>query len=166
MNCKSIEELIFLYKELNSTERALVDKHIIGCASCKELLLQINHQHQLVSKVAEIPVLSANYTLMKSRILKGIEPDPRINLLDKILLRFEHRWLQSTMAIVSIILIGFFASEVFSVEDLRYSNKHQANAPTLNTQHFFQTYKKRRESPKTISLYDQTKTGDFKISKN
>jgi len=166
MNCKNIEESIFLYKELSLKERALVDKHITGCSSCKELLIQVNHQYQLTSKAAEIPVPTGNSERIKFRIMKGLEPNQKINLLDRIFLLFEYRWLQSAMGIVSITLIGFFVSEITSASNLAFNKSYKTDVAILNTQRFLQTYIKRRESPKTISLYDQIKNSDFKNSKD
>jgi len=166
MNCKNIEELVFLYKELETNEKALIEKHIIDCSSCKELLMQANYQYKVISKAAEMPLISENPERIKFRIMKGIEPNQKINLLDRIFLLFEYRWLQSTMGIVSIILIGFFVSEISSASNLAFNKSYKTDVAILNTQHFLQTYIKRRESPKTISLYDQIKNNDFKNSKD
>jgi len=97
---------------------------------------------------------------------KGLEPNEKINLLDRIFLLFEYRWLQSAMGIVSITLIGFFVSEITSASNLAFNKSYKTDVAILNTQRFLQTYIKRRESPKTISLYDQIKNSDFKNSKD
>lgn len=162
MSCQKIEELIFLYREINPNEKVLVDKHVIGCKSCSQLLKQINLQNQFIGKVAEMPVRSDNSDRIKSMIMKGIEPKQSINFIDRILFLFEHRWLQSAMGLVSIIFIAFFITEISSAKEFRLEKSNQTNIIRLDTQYFLKAFIKRRESPRTVSLYDQVKNSDKK----
>jgi predicted anti-sigma-YlaC factor YlaD len=166
MKCKKIESLIYLYNELDEGEKHQVDTHMDGCSSCKDLLAQVIDQHSLIRRVVEIPILAASPERIKRNILQAIESN-KPTWLDKINAMVSFYWLRTSLAVASILLVGFFFVEFSADYSLPTINAtyNSTNIP-LNTPKFLQAQVKRRESTHQISFYDCLKQSDCDFLKN
>lgn len=63
MKCENIKNLLYLHAtgEIDSAEKALVEKHLSECAECSSELNGIKHTLSLVDKYKRVPKLNDDY---------------------------------------------------------------------------------------------------------
>lgn len=113
MNCKKVEELLFLYEELAPAEKTRVDAHLKNCVACATILMDVQKQQAVFAKAKiwspEIndPVAFTDQ-LMESLPTKTFHTEKKINALSTLF-----RWspLQTGLAACSLILAFTFAAE-------------------------------------------------------
>jgi hypothetical protein len=161
MNCTEIEKDIYLYDELPTSERAIVDAHITQCDSCKELLAVLQIHQSVIQKVAQQKPQPENFSRLTSSIMRAIDEKetPRIfsKLLDRIFLRYA-------FAAVSLSLMVVFFAEQLSLSNASsqlYKRMPQSKTVTLKTSGtLVNVIKKKEEGRSETSLYACVKSGD------
>jgi uncharacterized membrane protein YgcG len=167
MKCKKIESFIYVYSELDEQEKQIVNTHVHGCLSCQALFAKINHQHSLIRKVGEMPVLADSPERIKRNIMQAIETRKE-NWFDTIISMVRIYWLRTSFAVASILLAGFFFTELSTdySRTVINSNNSVLNNIRLNTPKFLKAHVDRRESTNQISFYDCLKHADCDFLKN
>jgi len=161
MKCSKIEELIYQYTELSSSEMSLVEGHIQTCLSCKNLFEQVNQQQNLIRQAATVPVEVRNAAQLTHKIMTGIKPKPKASWWGL----FENRSVfvpRLTVSVAASLLVIFFAVEFFreNIPSTGYS-KIDRGTSTLNTSRFLNTQWKRKEmTSASVSIYDCLKGDD------
>jgi predicted anti-sigma-YlaC factor YlaD len=166
MKCKKIESFIYVYNELDEKERNQVNTHLEGCLSCKALFAQLNHQYSMIRTVAEMPVFATSPERITRNIIQAIETTNE-NWFDKIVSILGTYWLRASLAVVSVLLAGFFFAELstdYSGTVINSSNTASNNIK-LDTPRFLKAQVKRRATNQ-ISFYDCLKQPDCDLLKN
>ncbi len=159
MNCKETEQKIYLYRELNTSEKATVDEHIKRCAACRKLLASVQKYQSVVNAVGENKPQLANHARLTSNIMQAIakqekQTPPWLNSL----------FIKYSMVAASLILVVAFGfeqsslrTEQFSPVDSIYKRVPLAKPMTLNSTSVAEVLQKEKRN---VSLYVCVKTGE------
>lgn len=166
MNCKDVEQEIYLYNELTPTEKKVIDNHIESCVSCREHFAIVQQTRMLVSKEALSVPQPKNFSKLTSHIMQAIEVESQQK--ESRLHLFLSSWsLKYSMAAASLALIlGFGFESLSSGESITKGyppiTKHYPSAKTvtLNSNSLAKSYRDKKSQPEKTSLYACAKSGD------
>src|SRR5690349_19736405 len=108
MSCAEFEQNIYLYDELSTSERTLLDAHLKTCAACAALLVEVNVAQQAVKKIASDEVLPRHAARLTSGIMSKITTDTSRSSV--LALPFFVRT-RLALTVLSICLLASFAVE-------------------------------------------------------
>ena len=162
MNCNKIKKQIYLYKELTAAEKKTLERHVAGCADCREVFQQIMQQNTWMHELAMERPSAKDPQRMVNGILRAIEPKVFSSRQAPVFLLAGRLWLRYTLSAVSILLILFFLAEHPWRNDLLRTQstatlRKTKNKPVLNTSLFLESYRRHRGTPDTVrfaSLHD------------
>lgn len=72
MGCKEFEQNIYLYEELSTSERELLDAHLATCASCAVAFDEINEAQRVIKKLATDEIVPPNAARLTSDVMSKI----------------------------------------------------------------------------------------------
>lgn len=153
MSCKELEQAIYLYEELTTSEKLAVDQHLVSCKRCIELMEEVRRSQSFIMLLAEAKPQPESFSRLTSNIMQAVnehekQKQPvRLAFLDQLIVRYG-------MMAVSFLLLLFFAVEQQSVDSPAPVDKPVANTVTLNSTSFLETLRERKhKEEKEISLY-------------
>lgn len=159
MNCKDIQQEIYLYDELTPTGEKVIDSHIESCVSCRELFVTVQQANMLISKEALLVPQPKNFSKLTSDIMQAVEIESKQkeSRIGSFLSRLS---LKYTMAAASLALILGFGFESFSSAEQVTKRYPSAKTVTLNSTSLAKSYRNKKTQPEKVSLYACAKSGD------
>lgn len=167
MNCKKAEEHIYLYNELTTDERAVVDAHLHICIGCRTLF----QEQQVVAetiKMRKVKHELRDPVALTQRIMAQVEEEKNKVVIGWFGVQqfLSTPALRYTLSGVSFILIMFFAIEQNETTDITQaatvlSTSLVQTEATLNTSAILQAVQSNRiaeEKSKSVSLFACLKT--------
>lgn len=155
MNCRRMEEKIYLYTELASSEKKIVDEHLHQCEACGNLARQLFYSQGVIENAAgHIPELR-NPHRVTMRIMNAIEKEKSRSIFSVLTYYLDNIFVRYAISAVSVFLISFFVYEQQAVDFSSYSgtNKTEINkGAVLDYSKFRNTYVRQRDNKPTAIL--------------
>jgi hypothetical protein len=143
-------ENIYLYDELDAAEQEKVNDHVRTCAACRSLLEQVKANRALIRIVAERHTQPPNASALTSSIMQAIAKENTHSHWLPVL--FEKFYLRYAMVAMSLVLIGWFATE--SQTDFRSGAIPHASIQTATLRMpSLRDVVQRRQRPRGTSIY-------------
>ncbi len=156
MNCRKIEEKIYLYMELTSSEKKRVDEHLTQCDACSKLAHQLFHSREVIKNAASHKPQLRNPQPLTQRIMNAIENEKSRSVFSVLTDYMDNLFVRYAISAVSVFLISFFVYEQqagdFSSSISRSSKLEINKGAVLDYNKFRNTYVKRRDHKPTVSL--------------
>lgn len=159
-SCTEIQHLLYLYNELTSAEKTLVDNHLHRCEGCSALFESFKENQALIQRAAQIPVVPQHAGKLTSNIMGAIH----LQIHKKqSALWIKNIFFRYSMVAVSLGLIMVFGAEqLFTTSDL--SNRmSETKTVTLNSPSLMKVALDRRRNPdKSHSFYMRIRSESLK----
>ncbi len=156
MKCRKIEEKIYLYTELTSSEKKRVDEHLTQCVACSSLAQQLFHSQEIIKKAANHKPELRNPQALIQRIMNAVENEKSQSIFSVLNDYMENLFVRYAISAVSVFLISFFVYEQqaadFSSSIDKSSKLEISKGAVLDYSKFRITYVKRRDNKPTASL--------------
>lgn len=111
MNCRKLEEKIYLYKELTSSEKKIVDEHLNQCDNCRRLAGQLYSSQGLIHMAARHKPEMINPKPLTNRIMSAIEKEKDQSFFSQLISYLDNSFFRFAISAASVILISFFVYE-------------------------------------------------------
>ena len=125
MSCKENRKSIFMYPELDPTDRKSIDEHLKVCPPCASLFKSVNWTRSVVENVGKHPVEISNPVWLTDTIMKKIQSEQQV-----IKISTQYRtmhWLfqgfRYGMATLSIVLALFLFLEMTTPPSVAFRHK-------------------------------------------
>ncbi len=156
MNCRRMEEKIYLYTELTSSERNLVDEHLTQCVACSKLAQQLFHSQAILKNAANHKPELRNPQALTQRIMNAIEKEESQSIFSLLTDYLDNIFVRYALRAVSVFLISFFVYEQQAVDFSPSLNKTYkseiSKGLVLDYGKFRNIYFKRKESKPPADL--------------
>jgi predicted anti-sigma-YlaC factor YlaD len=149
MKCREVEKRIYLYEELTTAERKLVDDHINQCEACSKLIEQVFRSQTVIKKAKLHQPELQNPHRLTQRVMNEIEQEKDqsffkvwVTYLNSLLFRYA-------ISTVSIFLIAFFIYEQQAIDqqsEVGNISKTEVQGAVLDLTKFHSAYNMRREN--------------------
>lgn len=149
MRCREFEKRIYLYEELTTEERKVVDHHINQCAACRELIEQISNSRAIIKKVKLHQPEAQNSNRLTQRIMNAIDQEKEKSLLEVWVTYLDSLFFRYATSALSVFLISFFIYEQQAIDpssEVGKISKTEIQGAVLDMSKFHSTYTRRRES--------------------
>lgn len=150
MNCKQIEQRIYLYGELNEAERAETDQHIKACKNCFAVFEARERQRIQITRIATHTPRIRNSAALTSKIMQEIKPNS--TWTERLTGKAREGWLKISFAAVSAALVLIFVQEQ-QIEPVA-TKVVQHRGTVLNT-NLFRLHHQQTRSKKETSMYER-----------
>lgn len=145
MNCPEFKHDIFLYAELNSEEKTVVDRHLEECAACRELFQAVQGVQTLVKRVAAVQPEPRHAAGLTRKIMDRVRVESQAGLVTDVL----RAWvsgapLRSALAVVSLVLVMAFGAELLS-DTKRLEGRAEMQGSVINAALLKKSFVKRQE---------------------
>ncbi len=148
MNCRNFEEQLVMFAELSTEEKAQLETHLAGCASCASMFDSVSAAEKIIKRAGTVhPVLQDPVSLTDSIMGRIVSQRPAFrNWLDFSFLKMEVEYPKFALAAVSIFFVSFFGFELMSSQ----SGTNQPSLVTvakpvvLNKEEFRRVWKKNK----------------------
>jgi predicted anti-sigma-YlaC factor YlaD len=169
MSCEQYLQDIYLYDELSSEAREVIDKHVLTCSDCRTLLEKVQQQSAWMKHASSLAPPEARHPQqLTDAILARIErPTRRATLVTTLLAPMDSLFVRYSLAAISVGLLVFFLSEQQHGTVAVKTMYRPAASATLNTNEFLQPYTQEKEQrpPAPPSWYqclrDESCVGTF-----
>lgn len=156
MNCSRMEEKIYLYAELTSSEKRIVDEHLTKCVACSKLAQQVIHLQKVIENAASHKPELRNPQPLTQRIMNAIEKEESLSLFSVLTDYLDHLFVRYAIGAVAVFLISFFIYEQqvadFSSSINRSSKLEISKGAVLDYGKFRNMYIKQRDNKPTVTL--------------
>lgn len=156
MNCRRMEEKIYLYKELTSSEKKRVDEHLTQCVACSKLAQQLFHSQEIIKNAANHKPELRNPQALTQRIMNAIEKEESQSIFSVLTDYLDNIFVRNAIRAVSVFLISFFVYEQqavdFSPSFTKTYKSEISKGPVLDYGKFRNTYFNRRDNKSTAVL--------------
>jgi len=164
MNCRKFEEQIYIYDELDNSEKKVMDDHRKKCVACSQLADQFFGARELYVKSQLIKPEPQHPFQLTDRIMEQIELNKGNSFIDVLAYYLDRLFVRYALGALSMILIIFFVYEQKDSVSRTSANitRTEINKGTVLDLSKFQTsYLKRREIKQGnhLSLYTYYKSG-------
>ena len=117
MKCSEFEKMIYLFNELDNSEKRKLEGHLSTCASCSALFAQLRKDQGTLSEVLkQVPDKFKNENpFLTSRIMSSIEKEnarSTASIIEQFIPAFGFRPLKYALAAVSFALLVLFIVQV------------------------------------------------------
>ena len=131
MKAQHVEEEIWNWIELNEADKERVLQHCATCASCKELLKEVQHYASQIETLQRAEFTPGHQAQAVQKIMEAINhSDKQVDLN----ISFLSRWLLVPFQVAAMVLILFAGQELFSVEESKNNQLPKySKASLLNT---------------------------------
>jgi predicted anti-sigma-YlaC factor YlaD len=152
MDCKSIEQLLYLYTELAPDEKEQVKEHLESCTACRQLLESIQQTQQKIHTVAVHRAVPAHAANLTRRIVEKLPSRSKTSPAEAILQFMNKEILRYSLSTVSFILVVVFMIQFF--------DPGQPNIPTrsatskvvvLNASQWRSAFSKKQQSRSAVA---------------
>jgi len=164
MNCRQFEEQIYIYDELDDSERRIMDDHQKQCVACDQLADQFFGARDLFVKSQSIkPELQHPFQLT-DRIMEQIEVNKGNSFMDVLAYYLDRLFVRYALSALAMFLIIFFVYEqkdTVSTTSVDVTKTEINKGTVLDFSKFQTSYLKRREIKQGnhLSLYTYYKSG-------
>jgi hypothetical protein len=144
MKCEKCKKLIYLFSELDMSEKRVVYDHITACQVCYVLHQEVQHTKKLLKGITShsTNVVNSRLTdnIMNAVIrTKSRHAKPDNNYFFKIL---QHRAVRYSLGIASTVMVAIFFAEFYYPTDIKNelvqtSNQHHPKTVMLNSDVFY-----------------------------
>lgn len=109
MSCKDFEQNIYVYHELSTDEKKLVDTHLQTCSSCAALFEELKQTQLLIEQMANEAIVPKNAARLTSGIMSKISTEKinRVSIFSDLLLGRA----RIALTCLSVVLLVAFAVE-------------------------------------------------------
>jgi predicted anti-sigma-YlaC factor YlaD len=156
MNCRKTEEKIYLYTELTSSEKKIVDEHLQHCDACRMLARQFFQVHEVVKKAARHTPELRNPHSLTQHIMMAIENEKSRFSFSAWFDYMDNLFVRYAISAVSVFLISFFVYEQQAADvsaSMRRPYKSEiSKGAVLDYGKFRNIYFKRKESKPIADL--------------
>ena len=111
MNCKKLEEKIYLYNELTSSEKMIVDEHLNQCDNCRRLARHLNSSQALINIAARYNPEMKNPGPLTNRIMNAIEKEKGQSFFSQLTTYLDNSFFRFAISATSVFLVSFFVYE-------------------------------------------------------
>lgn len=160
MNCKEIEQKIYLYGELSEAELSQIEEHLPGCKSCRSQLEGVESKRKAIEHLASHTPAIRNSAALTSRIMQNISTKP--TGLEHIGIGIKGVWQKITLTAISAALVLLFVQE--QRQEPAISKGPVQSGAVLNSNLFRQLHQETRRK-KESSVYGRL-TYQRSLSKN
>jgi hypothetical protein len=179
MSCAESEKFIFLYKELDPSEKRTLDAHLATCDSCANIFEQTQQQRSVVQQVLKyVPDKLENQNpFLTAKIIAAIQSRKPESVVAKFLPFVRFSLVRYSMALVSITLLVVFLVEMRPAQKFagvveQYRQMPIAKTVRLNSQTFHEQIRdaiKRNSRTATSSFsiaacFNECKANEYKIA--
>jgi predicted anti-sigma-YlaC factor YlaD len=166
MNCSEVERRIYLYRELNETERKQADEHIAQCESCRALSTRVFLHQELIRKISPVKPRVKDPEWLTQRIMNSVErKETRTSYMDAAASFLNSLFVRYAFSALSIALMAFFFVEQQPGDQTKTVAKVEITQGTiLNTSSFMRSHinnRKKREQTLSISRYTYQRSERF-----
>jgi hypothetical protein len=161
MNCEEYKKLIYLFTELTPFEKRKVEDHITICSACNTLFQQVQREGDMLRSLLTSQRVPSESSLLTGRIMSAISERAahKSSIAEKFFDVLEFQPLKYALAVMSIIIVGFFVSETYVAgkNTAGIYKRYPARPKTvqLNSAKFYQQVKETFESGQSsLSLRD------------
>jgi hypothetical protein len=163
MKCTEVQKDIHLFDELDGSMQQQVMAHLNTCADCKRVFDDAARSRQLIRRMPPAIhslVDSRKFTDKVMRSIRDLQQQPHGSSFIEVLLDYlSLRSVKYSMALLSIISIGFFVKELTQNTEPKEATRHTQMAPSdpvkLNTASFFQQFQKVKNEGQTRASISQ-----------
>jgi len=159
MKCSEFEDRIYLYEELTSSEKTLLDNHRNDCNTCSQLADQFIQTQALIRKASAVKADVKDPHQLTLRIMNSIVAKSQVNVMNKLTFYLDTFFVRFSFSTVSLLLVVFFLYELPTIDRVDSNNQVTRNeiksGPVLDMKLFLNTYRKQRtnKEPTPISKY-------------
>ncbi len=164
MNCPEFERSIYLYSELTSSERKILDDHRSQCDACGQLAHQVFQSQALIKRVSENKPLARDSHRLMQRIMSEVKRE-KITWLAELVSYVDSHFVRYAFSAVSLFLITFFMYEQQTADYATAMNQVSKppvkQGPVLDVNLFRSNHLQRttRKETEVFSRYAYYKTG-------
>lgn len=155
MNCRKIKEKIYLYTELSSSERKMVDEHLTQCDACSKLAQQLFHSQEVIKNAASRKPELRNPQPLTQRIMNAIENEKSRSVFSLLTDYMDNLFVRYAISAVSVLLISFFVYEQQADSSSSVTRTYKSEISkgvVLDYGKFRNMYIKRRDNKPTATL--------------
>lgn len=159
MKCKEFEEKIYLYEELNDSEKAKIDEHRSHCQACDKLADHFFQSQALIKKVSTSKAELKNPYQLTQQIMNSIVKEKRgVSVLDQLSSYLDNLFIRYAFGVASLWLVAFFLYEQQTIDQLdpiKVIKTEIKSGPVLEMNTFLNHYRNQRvnKEPVPISRY-------------
>jgi hypothetical protein len=137
MKCSECEKLLYLFQELNDSERRALEEHLSECDACTKLLARIQGEQAGVKAVLKpVPEKFENENpFLTAKIIAAIQNKHARteSMIERFLPFMRFNVLRYSMAIISFILLVLFVAEVQPRQQVAIAIAYYKRTPITKT---------------------------------
>jgi len=147
MNCKDIEQDLYLYAELSAQERARVDEHLKTCTSCAGLRAAIELSEKQIHALATMPIEAQHAARLTRKIMDGIA-SPEVaeshhGILNSMIRTVSIKYACSALSIGLILLFGV---QFYNVPNQPFHQESEGATVVIHSSSVRQAFTKVRQA--------------------
>jgi predicted anti-sigma-YlaC factor YlaD len=151
-----MEEKIYLYTELTSSEKKRVDEHITQCVACSVLAQQLFHSQEIIKNAANHKPELRNPQALTQRIMNAVENEKSRSIFSVLTDFMDNLFVRYAISAMAVFLISFYVYEQQGVDFSTSMNKTYqseiSQGAVLDYSKFRNTYVRRRDNKSTVVL--------------
>jgi len=156
MNCKEVEQEIYLYSELRSHEKTTIDVHIKQCAACQELFATVQVYQAMAGDLANDKPEIRNHARLTSNIMQAVTQSAQKK--NSFSMLFDSIFIRSAFVAASFALAIFFTAEQLLPGNAPDKKMSIVQTVTLNSTSVAEILQGQKEK-RNVSLRVCLKTG-------
>lgn len=137
MKCTECEKLIYLFHELDESERRKLDEHLSECEACTRLLAGIQQERDGIKAVLkEVPEKFENENpFLTARIISAIQNKHARteSMIERFLPFMRFNLIRYSMVVASILLLAIFVAEVQPGQQVASAIEYYKQTPITKT---------------------------------
>jgi predicted anti-sigma-YlaC factor YlaD len=151
--CTKLSHLLYLYPELTGVQKNLIDSHLLGCDTCRNLFVLLQANHNLVERAAHVTIIPQNAAKLTANIMEAVHAQTH-KKQSHFTQWIESVWTRYTLAGASFALIVLFMIEQQPAPQANMLSSTTTIEPktvTLNTTTLLEEVRKNHETKNTSS---------------
>ena len=137
MKCSEYEKLIYLFHELNDSERRTLNEHLSECNACTKLFARIQREQEGAKALFKtVPEKFENENpFLTAKIMATIQNEHARteSMIERFLPFMRFRVLRYSMAMISVLLLAFFVAELQPGQQVASAMEYYKRTPITKT---------------------------------